>query len=67
MREDHKHIVPELDGLSGEPRHSVACLPTDAQRTGLWAGLKAGATPEEAPQTGRPAGGGACPRPSQAG
>jgi peptide/nickel transport system ATP-binding protein len=53
VREAHKRIDPQLApaadaGNGGVLKHEVACLLPGQVRRGLWAALKAGATPAQA-------------------
>jgi len=45
---DHTRIDPQLEPLSAEPDHFVACLLAADARRRLWEELSAGATPEQA-------------------
>jgi peptide/nickel transport system ATP-binding protein len=45
---DHARIDPLLEPVPGEAGHHVACLLAPDVRARLWAGLRAGQTPEEA-------------------
>jgi peptide/nickel transport system ATP-binding protein len=53
---DHARIDPRLAPLPGEPAHRVACLLEPALRRDLWAQLRAGGTPVQAPAVGAPEG-----------
>jgi peptide/nickel transport system ATP-binding protein len=45
---DHARIDPQLQPVSGEPTHHVACLLESETRRRLWAELSAGRTPDQA-------------------
>jgi peptide/nickel transport system ATP-binding protein len=48
VREAHKKIDPMLEPAAGsDPAHKVACLLPAETRRSLWAGLRAGETPEQ--------------------
>jgi peptide/nickel transport system ATP-binding protein len=48
VREAHKKIDPLLEPAGGtDPSHTVACLLPAATRRELWAGLRAGETPDQ--------------------
>jgi peptide/nickel transport system ATP-binding protein len=53
---DHARIDPRLEPAPGEPEHRVACLLEPALRRDLWAQLRAGGTPVQAPALGAPEG-----------
>ncbi len=53
---DHARIDPRLAPAPGEPEHRVACLLEPALRRDLWAQLRAGGTPVQAPAVGAPEG-----------
>ena len=48
VREAHKKVDPTLETAGGsDPTHKVACLLPSETRRSLWAGLRAGETPEQ--------------------
>jgi peptide/nickel transport system ATP-binding protein len=48
VREAHKKVDPTLEPAGdGDPTHKVACLLPAETRRSLWAGLRAGETPEQ--------------------
>jgi peptide/nickel transport system ATP-binding protein len=48
VREAHKRIDPQLEPVSGNPDHSVACLLAPQTRADLWQRLRAGDAPAAA-------------------
>ena len=48
VREAHKRIDPQLEPVSGNPNHSVACLLAPQTRADLWQRLRAGDAPAAA-------------------
>jgi peptide/nickel transport system ATP-binding protein len=47
VRDEHKRIDPQLQEVTGEHGHLVACLLPQEVRKQVWQGLQAGRTPEE--------------------
>jgi peptide/nickel transport system ATP-binding protein len=48
VREAHKRVDPQLEPVSGNPDHSVACLLAPQTRADLWQRLRAGDVPAAA-------------------
>jgi len=46
VQESHKRIDPQLEPVSGNPEHAVACLLQASIRERIWEGLQAGHDPE---------------------
>jgi hypothetical protein len=48
VRERHRRVEPQLEPLSDDPSHRVACLLETETRREIWSKLRAGADPEQA-------------------
>jgi peptide/nickel transport system ATP-binding protein len=48
VKDAHRKIDPQLEGVPGDDGHMVACLLDSVTRKRLWAALEAGRRPEEA-------------------
>jgi peptide/nickel transport system ATP-binding protein len=47
VREAHKRTDPQLEPVTGDPGHDVACLLTTELRSRIWRGLQSGESPAE--------------------
>jgi peptide/nickel transport system ATP-binding protein len=45
VRDAHRRVDPKLEPVAAEAHHEVACLLDPTIRTGIWNGLRSGATP----------------------